>query len=47
LAIILSQKFGILGGAASLLLGEILRFFLNQRFVVSILAKADPELNSG
>jgi len=43
LAIILSQKFGILGGAASLLLGEILRFFLNQKFVVSILAKADSD----
>ncbi len=47
LAIILSQKFGILGGAASLLLGEILRFFLNQKFVVSILAKANPESSSG
>ena len=45
LAIILSQKFGILGGAASLLLGEILRFFLNQKFVVSILVKADPEFS--
>ncbi|MBP8591194.1 oligosaccharide flippase family protein [Candidatus Shapirobacteria bacterium] len=36
-AIVLSAKFGVMGGAASLLSGEILRFFLNQKFVSQIL----------
>lgn len=37
LAIILSNKWGIVGGAASLLIGEILRLFLNQKFIGKIL----------
>lgn len=37
LAIALSFRFGILGGAVSLLIGEIVRLILNQRFVNKIL----------
>ncbi len=40
LAIILPGKWGIIGGAASLLIGEIARLILNQKFINNILGKA-------
>ncbi len=39
LAIIMSQKWGIIGGAGSLLVGEILRTALTQKFIGKILKK--------
>jgi O-antigen/teichoic acid export membrane protein len=39
LAIILPGKWGIIGGAASLLIGEIVRLILNQKFINNILGK--------
>ncbi|KUK83164.1 MAG: Polysaccharide biosynthesis protein, partial [Microgenomates bacterium 39_6] len=39
LAIILPRKWGIVGAAASLLFGEIIKIILNQKFINQILAQ--------